>query len=454
MKKILKQILLPLTLFSIVACQSKEQVLNLNRLITPTVNKISNKERTILTEESLNSYCAFTRKFTSLVMETAKSENEESSLAISLPDAYLSLAILGLISDDEARDDILSYLEVENQVKLKNVVRQILSTFCTLYQDENGNYSGGYNLNSIWLNPDLMQLVEEKDEELYQDLEKIYDVSTYYEALTSTKANQYLKDNCLPGLPTPKIELDDSNPSGLSLMSIYSCLDFFNGNNQTAYSNQFKSGSHKMNYSYGNTNQQVDYIEKTQLGVIFEGTNFSGVDFYINNLKMSVFLPENASIMPSSILDDVLQEKYKYEETISGCMVEPVEYNTHISVPYFSLNNKIELKHEILNKVLPIITTKGAGARLAQPLVEGQSSYLDSIKQFSVMKFNYDGFYSCSATISEISPGGAAPDSFQKYDFIADHPFVFEVKKHATLGTLNYQLPIVVGEIINPNYQD
>ena len=51
-------------------------------------------------------------------------------------------------------------------------------------------------------------------------LEEIFDASLYMGALTSNKANHYLQDNGLKEMPVPSIELDDSDPAALSVMSV------------------------------------------------------------------------------------------------------------------------------------------------------------------------------------------------------------------------------------------
>ena len=97
-----------------------------HRLTTPKVAKITNKINNNLSSTTYNSYTSFVKKFVSYMMEV-NNKDEEESLGISIPDAYLCLAITGVISTDEARNDILSYLELKDMNELRTSVKEIVS---------------------------------------------------------------------------------------------------------------------------------------------------------------------------------------------------------------------------------------------------------------------------------------------------------------------------------------
>lgn len=80
--------------------------------------------------------------------------------------------------------------------------------------------------------------------------------------------------------------------------------------------------------------------------------------------------------------------------------------------------------------------------------------YLDYLKQFSVMKFNYDGFYSCSVTIAGMEATSAGYQ-YTPFDLILDHPYLFQVRKTIRVNNTKYiDVPLVVGQIITPNYSE
>ena len=73
------------------------------------------------------------------------------------------------------------------------------------------------------------------------------------------------------------------------------------------------------------------------------------------------------------------------------------------------------------------------------------------------MKFNYDGFYSCSVTISGMDATSVPwyPE-YEEFVLTLDHPYVFEVEKNVLVdgSIVASKVPLVVGEIVNPNYSD
>ena len=461
MKSFSKLLLLPTIIFSLSACVATKrdfvQIPGLSQLTSSKVEKISTKPSYEISQTTYDSYLAFAKKFSKLaISETNK--NKEESLGISIPDAYLCLAITAAVSNDAARNDVLSYLELNNVDELRTSVKEILATLCTLYEDYNHKYHGGYNLNSIWLDPTQVELVKEKDEQLYKDLEELFDASTYMEPLTSEKANIYLQDKGLKDMPVPTIQLDDTNPPAMGVMSVYYCLDFFMEETKEYYKQQYQSGTHKMDYSYNGVTSKVDYIEQNRNGNVYQGSDFFGADLSIQSLNMSYFLPNNKTSMPSSILDDVLDENYQLKQgqytDWNNQVQQTTTHDIHISAPYFSLNNSVSLDHGVLQKILPVITQTGAGRRLVDPLPPNNNMYLDFLKQFSVMKFNYDGFYSCSVTIAGYAANASMPIEYEPFELKLDHPYIFEVKKDVKVGKEYTSLPMIIGEIVNPDYVD
>ena len=456
-------VLASIVALSVILPLSQSNISNLqgHRLTTPKLAKISEVINYDISSTTFNSYTSFAKKFSSLMMEINNTKKEES-LGISIPDAYLCLAITGVISTDEARNDVLSYLELKDMDELRTSVKEIVSTMGTLFKNKDDKLVGGYNLNSVWFNPKKVSLIKEKDEELYKDLEEVFDASLYLEALTSNTANQYLKENCLKDMPVPDIQLNDEDPSAINVMSTYYCLDYFPESAKQIYLDQYKSGNHKMDYTNNGDTSKVDYI--TQIydgGSVYENDNFYGSRMSIGgNLSMSYFLPNDKNALPSSILDDVLNNNYHQKQSSyydqENQLQETFAHKVTINAPYFSLDNAAELNRGDLSKILPIITKRGAGERIAKAN-SGYEMCLDYLKQFSVMKFNYDGFYSCSVTISGIEATSAPwyPE-YEEFVLTLDHPYVFEVTKSVKVdnnATIS-KVPLVVGEIVNPNYQD
>lgn len=427
---------------------------NLNCLISPNKGATRDGVTSRMSETTYNSYKAFAKKFVTLMMEVNNPVDDEKSMAISLPDAYLSLAITGIISDESGLQDVLSYLELENINALKNAAKQIISNLGTMEKDYGGNDVGGLNLNSIWLNPEKMSLLAEKDEDFYRDLKNIFEASLYLDGLTSNKAKQYIGENGLPDKPIPNIELPyDDDPAAVSIMSVYYDMDIFEGSDR--YRSEYRSGQHTMSYTVGGQTKQVDYIEQINFnGQIVENDNLTGASLSLDNSHINFFLPKDETAMPSAILGDVLDENYSIKEftyleddeekSTSLCTVD-------ISAPYFFIENKACLNRQELTSVFPNLTSHGVASRLASPK-NGLSVVLESIMQFSTMRFDYNGFYSCSATIVTADTT-AAHDRDVFVDFTLNRPYAFERSRYIRNSDGDYcEVPIIVGEIVDPNY--
>ena len=132
------------------------------------------------------------------------------------------------------------------------------------------------------------------------------------------------------------------------------------------------------------------------------------------------------------------------EKSTSLCTVD-------ISAPYFFMENKALLEREDLIPLFPSLTSHGVASRLASSK-NGLPVALESIMQFSTMRFDYNGFYSCSATIV-ISDTSAAHDGDVFVDFALNRPYVFERSRYIRNSDGGaYEVPIIVGEIVDPNY--
>ena len=425
---------------------------DLNRLITPTHQQTKGGIYD-MSLTTYNSYKAFAKKFVTLMMDVNNpAGSSEESLAISIPDAYIALAITGIISDENGLQDILDYVELDNAAALKTATKEIVASFGTITKDHAGNDVGGLNLNSIWLNPDKMRLLQEKDTNLYKDLQDAFDASLYMEALTSNKAMQYIAENGLPGRPVPNIELpDDDHPAAINIMSVFYDIDSFE--NQDYYESQYLSGTHLMNYTCNGQTKRVDYIKQSeQHSYLYEGDNLTGATMSLENSNMTFFLPKNQTAMPSSILQDVLDDNYAPKTvtyTRNGEERTADTYEVDISAPYFFMNNASELHQDDLISAFPRLTQSGLGSRLAES-TRGLPIALSYIMQFSTMRFDYNGFYSCSATIVVGQDTAIADET--KVDFVVNRPYVFERSKMLKIGNDHLDIPIIIGEIVDPNY--
>ncbi|MBR5750113.1 MAG: hypothetical protein IKX82_00485 [Bacilli bacterium] len=418
---------------------------NYSMLAPSTVNKYSDTPHTTLSQTTYNSYTSFAKKFTKLMMQIG-SANGEKSLGVSIPDAYLCFAISGIISSPAACNDVLSYLGLSSIEDLKTASREIISTLGTLSKSSQDKYVGGYNLNSIWVDPDQIGLLEgeEKDEDLYEDLAGVYDVSLINEAFKDAKANKYLKDNAPQGFPSPEVKLDrDDNPPAMAVMSAFYFMDLLR--DTEIYQNQYESGTHLKNYTFNGMSKSVNYIDYVDYsGQYYTGDGFHAAAIDMWQSSIYFYLPDSQTAMPSTILDKVLNRNYVAETVTGQDGREYSWYRVEVNAPYFKMDNEIELKEEPLQEILPVITSDGMGSRLLN-----DSLFLSGIYQFSTMSFDYRGFYSASVTIAT---GDAAAVGSPDFTLDVDHPFIFETRKDVTVAGDNLTVPVVIGEVVDPAY--
>jgi hypothetical protein len=418
-----------------------------DRLIKPSLKKIVETPVCEMSETAYNSYLSFSQKFTKLAFQSSIASKGEISLGVSLPDAYLNLALCGFISSPEAENDILAFLNLNSESELMSAAKEIVASLCTLSKDEEGRYNGGYNLNSLWLNLLKVSLLP-ADKNVYEGLADIFDASVYKRALTSEAANAYLQSDGLSDMPTPKIQLDnDDDPSALSLMSVYYCMDsFFNHDDLEAL---YRGGNDKMEYQQNGATSEVHSVATlAKSAPLYEGKNFLGTIAPIQKLQMAYFLPSENDAMPSLILDDVLASAYQ-EKSYSTPFGLSTSYDVTTHAPYFKLNNSLTVYADSLAQEMPHIVRGGMGAKMVTSSFG--SVALSNIMQQSVMSFDYNGFYSCSVTVTSAEVTSAS--SNERYTLNLNHPYLFAVQKPGIKVNDTYHpVPLVIGEIIDPAY--
>ena len=119
----------------------------------------------------------------------------------------------------------------------------------------------------------------------------------------------------------------------------YYCLDYFPERAKQTYLEQYKSGNHKMDYTNNGDTSKVDYITQIYDGSsVYENDNFYGSRMSIGgNLSMSYFLPNDKNALPSSILDDVLNNNYHQKQSSyydQENQLQEIKYRTDIQNPY------------------------------------------------------------------------------------------------------------------------
>lgn len=426
----------------------------LNALVRPNVEHevMASEHRVTMSLKSYSSYMAFAAKFVPAMMGE-NTEGQEIDMSVSIPDAYLALAITGIISSPLVMEEVLSYLELDSEEELKTAAHEVITNLCVLEKDNYGLVDGGFNTNSIWFDPELVELVEEKDEQLYQDLADIFGAAVFMEPCTTDAATQYLRECAIDNMPIPDIALDDDEKHPATIMSSYTCVSRFDSYTIEYLKEQYESGEHKMPYGTGSNRKLVDYIkDRTEGAYIYEGNGFHGADMEIGMSCAKFFLPDDVNATATSILDDVIRKEYSYvTETNNGKEVLK-KYNLTIMAPYFEINNSLMLK-DGLNEPFHTAHNYGGFASRMAHLINPNPLVVEKILQFSKVKFDYNGFFSGSATFVSGAEGAAPPEERPLYTLSLDHPYVFEYVDNVKMENGSFvEVPKVIGRIVDPVY--
>ena len=423
----------------------------LNALVRPEAVKLVEKIDTGMSKKTYDSYKSFSKKFSSLMIEVNNSV-KESSVSVSIPDAYIGFAISGIISDSLGLADVLSYLELDSLDEMRTAVKEVLSGVCTISKDKFGLLYGGLNYNSIWLNPENVAPLEKKDAELYKDLKTVFNASIYLEKLTNETANRFAKERTPKEIPAPDLELPEFEEQAFATLSGYTAIDHFRPLERGRFLSAYESGASKKPYIYNGSTKRVDCLTQSEhTGHVYEGDGFVGAPIYFENSSMEVFLPDDYGTMPSVILDDVLSENYSLKEEINDINQTPSDrFILNITAPYFTIDNKLEIKVTEVRSILPNLSQSGSGSRLVRSLDEADI-YLSSIAQASRVNFDYNGFVSASMTAFDSKP--CSGEYLPHFTMDVDHPFAFVYNRWVNVDDRMSYLPIVVGEVVDPAYQ-
>ena len=428
---------------------------DLNVLVKPNVVKVVGSEEASyrIGDKAYESYMAFARKFVPSVM-AENTDGKEFDMSVSIPDAYLAIAIAGIISDPGVLPEVLSYLELGSETELKEAVHDLVTTLCVLKKDKNGRFNGGVNMNSIWFDPDQVALIKNKDEQLYEDLANVFGAAIFMEPLTTEGAMKYLEEYAIEGIPLPELELDNANQPAAAIMSSYTCVASFDDNDSHRYKKEYERGDHKMTFHAGPENKRVDYIEdKREEGCVLEGDGFHGAEMSIGGCEARFFLPDDPKASATSILDDVAGNNYDYiKKELEDGTIAYQQYELTIKAPYFQIDNKLGFD-EGFEKAFPMMSEDGFATRMIRPTAHDRIR-ATGLSQFSKVNFDYNGFFSSSVTTIQGEACTSMPEPKPIYELTLDHPYIFEFSDYFKMADGSRKsLPMVIGRIVDPTYK-
>ena len=384
-----------------------------------------------LSQSATTIYKAFYRNTAPLALS-----GEDQTKSYSVFDAFVNFAMLTYFSEGEAQEKLLPLFEIDDSSGLPEAVRQLTLALGTpinrsfLGSAENVPH-GGYSANSVWYDAGLLTPREDKDGKMaLLDLRDSFYASLFPSRPTGPKIHSWLEQTLPEGYDIPSIP--GSADSDAALVSSY-FLKIPNLYRERA-KQVYEEGKNRLDYTFDEKTIRSGYTNYHSIhgGAYFESDNLLGGTN--GDYGLSVFLPKDESALPSSIRDEVIGENYTTKRNHA-------QYD--VTIPYFAID-KQELT---LNKLFAPKIGDALGHRVCQKLFE-EDLFVDAIKQYSKLSFDYDGFYSASVTVTWMATS-AAPVEDVPFKLVADRPFFFR----EAIAVGGESLPVVVGEIIDPGYE-
>ena len=427
--------------------QREETPSPLHPLAVPANESIAStySQRT-LSQKTYDSYLAFARNFSSLMLEDVDAAN---SYAISIPDGYLSLALAAYTSSKETSQEWLSFFDLSSKEELLTAAREVRRCFCVLDQDSSGNLSGGYDVNALWLDPEQTVLSFQASS-IAQSVADGFDAALYQVPLTKDNLSADLSSRGLSGFPLPNLDFLPDDPPAASSTSAFYCLDPF-ADSSSFYETQYKGKSPYIRYALGELTKNVDYLEFLKSGNVYEGEGFSGVGLYLERLRCSFFLPDDSSSSPSSILPAYLAGSCQKKVHLDSDNRETPDYRVDLKAPYFKIDTQLNPSFTSLQEKFPLSSVSGA----FEDLATGKQGplFLTQITQSSTVSLDYRGFYSASVTVAMADAGTDNPEEEEVYPFTLDRPFAFALSFPGVKVAGDWpDVPAVLGCVVDPNY--
>ncbi|MDD4154775.1 MAG: serpin family protein, partial [Bacilli bacterium] len=311
---------------------------------------------------SLDVYNNFVASFSPLVFS-----GDFDARSFSPVDAFVNVAILGYTSTGTSQSEILEALGVVSVEELNQVTKEVIDVLGS---------GAGYSLNSFWYDDALYDLRDNRDD-LLEVLSNYYYTNVISRKPTSALINEWL-DLYVPKdrFPiVPEVEIDDENTVAAIVSSYFAKNTWANENLSETFENQYNSQNHKMTF-HGVSDKEVDFIEHG--GYPLTGDNYRGVEMYLESMKINFFLPDVGK-GPNDIFNSVLSSGYTSD----------TEINLAAHVPYFKIDNRLDLMTPLMEYGVNSVFNSHAAAGL----INSDSLLVTAIEQFSTMSFDFGGVY-------------------------------------------------------------
>lgn len=403
-----------------------------------------------LSSKSVSIYQTFYRSLVPLLFKGA-----DQNQSFSLVDAFVNLAILSELSPNYQKE-ITTFLGCSKD-ELKTAATEIILTTetpYTIYRDGKETITGGFGLNSVWLAPNLRMQGDVTN--TLKTLEDSYYADVFHSKPTSQAINAYneaMTPSRYGNLPKINFSMDID----AAIVSTYDVYDSFTLKETETNRSDFYSKNHQMSFlPNGKAEEKKDYLSRVSYGAHEKiGSSFTGVDSYISSLGFSFYKPNEESTSLSSIIQDVVDEKYEdkdYGVDSNGKDIIPVCTS---KIPYFTNGGSLELLDKYSEMGIKCLANDdGALASLVQDALA-----VVFIKQENTSTLNYEGFVSKSITVTGMCATaaiGTDPNkpTYYYYDYDGNKPFFYSVSRGLRASGTYISLPLIYGTIANPAYSE
>jgi hypothetical protein len=359
---------------------------------------LSEKEAGIKAASAL-SYEAFAKNLTAFAFQ-----NEAASSAnLSIPDAYLDLAIEAKTSSEEVKNALLPMFGLSSQAELDSCVEDLSQGLFNLVGSKE-NPRGGIVLNSLFVGSGLSIA---KNDALLASLRDSYGVSLYHDnpyeknidVVNTEKTPVSYGDPIL--LAEGELGLDDYSKatyagSSYSYFSQYAPAEIAN------YRNLNKDSAHRLSFEgRDGAKKEVAYNEEKVAGKLLSGADFQG---FTSELGVSLFLP-NAGVSAFAVLPEVAAGSYQGSA---------LSYLIKAEIPHFSVQGSADL-----SSFAGVDRLEGAFSSL----VENFASASGRTHQKSLLTYDEKGFAMHSLTFTVGETSSTDPETVMTLNF--DRPFVY-----------------------------
>ena len=387
----------------------------------------ASKDTPTVSASSIKAYKNFYANFAPALLK-----GSQSSVSFSVFDAFVNFAVNTYFSQGETQASLLTLFGDASLESLPTAVKELTMAVGTPIIEGRGlmegNALGGYSANSLWVDPSVLTFREGEDldragEDFYLSL---------FASRPSTVAFKKWLEAVLPeGFTVPEMA---PNSSDAALVSSY----FLKRPNPNRLGDlhAYQTGE-RMDYTYSGQTIQSGYIHfRAENGHYYESETLVGGRN--TNFGLDVYLPKVEDASPDTIVEDVV--KANYQTLYAGDRYE-------VSIPYFTVKSPSD-GIDLLGPAC-----KATGSQLAKEALQKlftRPMYLDSIRQYSRVNFDYDGFISESITVTNYA--GSPPPSGDTFYLDIDRPFVF-VDSWSVLSSTGFvDLPLVIGEVFDTAY--